>query len=401
MKIFFIAGEISGDILGGELMQALKSRHADIAFQGIGGETMQCEGLQSLVPMQELSLMGLWEILPKLPRLYRIFHKTLQAIESFQPDLIITIDAPDFSFRIARAVKKRGAINPHTKLVHYVAPTVWAWRPGRAQKIAKFLDGLICLFPFEPPYFEKHGLPCCYGGHPIITALDHLRGLSKQEQSAAQEIEDQTPQNGDSGTHHSKKIGLFLGSRAGEIKRHAPVFLHAIKTLQQESGALHVRIPTLPHLKDLVESALHDCGFSYEILCDPEKKWEIMRSCDAALAVSGTVGLELSYAGTPHVIAYRMSAVTFFLLKRLVKVPFAHLTNIILNRRAIPEFIQNECNADFIAAELQTLLFDISARQAQKQATEELRSALALPERISPSVRAADFILSLVPRLKK
>jgi lipid-A-disaccharide synthase len=371
--IYLIAGEASGDFLGAQLMKALKARDPDIKFSGIGGPQMQAQGLKSLFPMNELSLMGLVEILPKIFKLLGRIDQTVDDIAVKRPDIVVTIDAPDFSFRVLKKVRKKVVIAP--KLIHYVAPTVWAWRPKRALKISEFLDGLICLFDFEPDYFTPLGLPAIAVGHPVVES-----GLMEAKPALI-------------GDDAHLKIGVFLGSRESEIKRIAPVIIKALKKVKARQGNIELILPTLPHLEEQVKALVLPLNLMHTISTDPNHKWSVFKACDIAIAVSGTVGLELAVANIPHLIAYRMNGLTASIGRRLIKTPYAHLANIIRRQMVVPEFIQEDCRAGKIAEETLKLLGDEKARERQKREFEEVRAAIGAGTH--PSQKAADYLLSL------
>lgn len=371
--VYLIAGEASGDFLGAQLMAALKAQDPQIQFSGIGDTLMTAQGLESLFPMEELSVMGVFEILPKLKSLLGRIDETAQDIVVQKPDVVVTIDAPDFSFRVHKKLRKAlGDTAP--QLVHYVAPTVWAWRPKRAAKISKFLDALICLFHFEPPYFEKEGLRAIAVGHPMMESgvLD-----------AKAEISD------------IKKLGVFFGSRRGEVKRLSPVLIEALKQIQEDEPDLELVVPTLAHIEDEVKTALSAVNLKSHIYVSPKDKWNVFKSCDAAIAVSGTVGLELSACDVPHLIAYRMNSLTAVVGRLLIKTRFAHLANIILDKEVVPEFIQEDCTPDNIARETLKILNNDQVRIAQQNAFEEVRSKITGRNGQQPSKAAAEFVLSL------
>ncbi len=354
-KIYVIAGEESGDVLGGRVMHVLRQRGVN-DFHGIGGSMMQTQGLNSLFPMNDLSVMGLFEILPKLPKLIRNVHKCVDDIVDKQPDIVLTIDSPDFAKPVVKRAKKQC---PNTKFIHYVAPTVWAWREGRAKTMAKLFDGLICLFPFEPPYFEKEGLRASFCGHPIIETV-----------------------NADQLNRDDNHILILPGSRMGEIKRMAPVFAETFMRMKAMNPELKAVIPALPHLKDEIDE--HFFGMDVDYI-NPETRFDAFKTAPFALATSGTVGLELAVAECPHVIAYKMNPLTYFIMKRLVKIDYAHLVNIMEGREIIPERIQNQCNSeDILNAVLSYKNPDLSA----------IRDTLNGEGDGTPSDQAADFILS-------
>jgi len=373
--IYLIAGEASGDLLGASLMRAIKNKESAVRFSGVGGALMEAQGLSSQFPMQELSLMGVVEILPNIKNLVRRINQTAKHIIETRPDMVVTIDAPDFSFRVQKKVRKALG-NDAPKLVHYVAPTVWAWRPKRAKKIARFLDALICLFDFEPPYFEKEGLKAIAVGHPMMES-----GLLDAKPSI---ISDKL------------KLGVFFGSRKGEVRRLAPILTEAISQVIAFQPDIELIVPTLPHLKDDIEMQVQDLALVRKhIIVNPDNKWAVFKSCDAAIAVSGTVGLELAAANVPHLIAYNMNGITWQILKRMIKTRFAHLANIILDREVVPEFIQENCRADLIAAEAIKILDDEKVRTAQKNTFDAVRQHISGQHNEAPSETAASFLLSL------
>ena len=377
-KIFMIAGEASGDALGGPLMAAFKARDPMCVIKGVGGAQMQAQGLESMLPMEDLCVMGLWEVLWHLPRLLKLIQGLAEEIEKEQPDILVTIDLPDFNFRLAEKLKKRGKFKG--KIIHYVAPSVWAWRPGRAKKVAGYLDGMMCLFPFEPEYFEKEGLRAAYVGHPLIE--NDLSSCDVERFNQAHEIDEE-----------AVKIGLLFGSREQEIKSLSPIILEATDLIREQIPDVHFIAPTLPHMDLDIVDILQPTGAPFSVVAKPEKKWDALMACDVAIAVSGTVGLELAYAGIPHVIGYKMHPLSWLLAKILVKTPYAHLTNILLDAPVVPELLQGDCKAEKIAkGVLELLLYDEKA-DAQKTAFKQLDEKLKPEGLESPSERAVQFIL--------
>ncbi len=396
LKLFIIAGEASGDQLGAAVLNSITHLSPlSVDVRGIGGPLMATAGLkESLFPMTDLSVMGIAEVLPRLPQLFKRSNQTVTAIIEFQPDIVLTIDSPDFCFRVQKKVRQnrysglarvpqtvsegppgqaRGPVSPITQL-HIVAPSVWAWRPGRAAKIAQFLDGLLCLFPFEPPYFERYGLRAGVMGHPVIHQI--------------------SPRHPNAPLGHILRLGLYLGSRAGVIQRHAPVMVGALKKLNLDPADTRIIIPTFDHLRPLLTLHLADLAYPYEFVTEPEARRAVMSSLDAALAVSGTVGLELAVAGVPHVVGYRMNMMTYILARILVKRnQRAHLANIILDQDIVPELLQAACTPSTLAAALSPLLRDTPDRAAQIGAFDNLRAALGAGDPVSPGDKAARFIL--------
>lgn len=377
-----IAGEPSGDVLGASLIQALKQQDPSLKISGIGGHRMEEAGLASLFPINDLSVMGIVEVVPKLPAIFKRLRETVDYIKELKPDIVVTIDAPDFCFRVARKVKEEmGAQAP--KLIHYVAPTVWAWRESRAAKIAKFYDGIICLFDFEPPYFEKEGLKAICAGHPIVEkdVLSANGGIYRDEVGIS--LREMT-------------LGILMGSRVSEVNRHGPILTKAASKLAYKipGDAPHLIVPTLPQTENLVWSHLKAYPGPVHITRRHELKWHAFKAMDIAMAVSGTVGLELAVMGTPHLIAYKMNALTYKILRHAVKVPYAHLANIILDKRVVPEFIQKNADPDKIAEEALALMIDQRSRKRQIEAFDMLRPRLGFGQEKTPSQKAAQFILT-------
>lgn len=379
LKIYLIAGEASGDVLGSLLMRALRAAHGDVQFFGVGGPLMIREGMHTLFPMQALSVMGLTEVLPRLKDILAKIKQTASHIENVSPDIVITIDAPDFCFRVVRAVRESAKINP--LLLHYVAPTVWAWRAGRAKKVADLYDGLICLYPFELPYFQRHQMPAAYVGHPVMEQgyVDASGERIRAELSLSPD---------------DKVLGLMFGSRAGEVGRHGELLHDIAKKLQKDVPGLHLLVPAMPHLEGAIREHLKDLK-NVHILYDPDRKPEIFAAMNAAMAVSGTVALELAVANVPHVIAYTMNNATYRIAKMLVRVRFAHLANILLNKETVPEFIQDACNADKIAVALKPLLKEGHDTEEQRAEFATVRKMLHGKTKEAPSTQAARFVLEL------
>ena len=373
-----IAGEASGDALGGPLIRSMRALNPAIEVEGVGGPLMAAEGLASLVPMEELCVMGLSEVIGHLPRLLKLINGMVEEIEKRQPDIVITIDLPDFNFRVAERLKKRGTFKG--KIYHYVAPTVWAWRPGRAKKIARYLDGLMCLFPFEPPYFEKEGLKAAYVGHPLIetdmTAIDTTAFLEEREIAP-----------------ESFKVGLLFGSRKQELNKMKDVLLGAAELLCEQIPDTHFIVVTVPSLYLDVMNMMQETGLSFSVLDKPERKWTAFKACDAAMATSGTVGLELGYAGIPHAIGYKLNLASWVVAKMVIKTPYVHLVNILLKEPIVPELLQFRCTAENFARTLLHIRKKDGVADAQRESFARMSSHLK-PEGIdNPSAAAARFVL--------
>ncbi|MGL5784892.1 MAG: lipid-A-disaccharide synthase [Alphaproteobacteria bacterium] len=368
MHIVLIAGEASGDRLGVHLIRGLQKRFAGqaLSFSGIGGPEMEAAGnFTSLFPFQELSHMGL-DILPHLLHLMRRIRETVHHVQQLQPAILLTIDAPEFCFRVSKAVAQ-GRVRGYafsTKLVHCVAPSVWAWRSGRAKKIAGFLDHLMVLFPFEPPYFQEVGLPCTFVGHPLL----------QETKGSAERFFQQTglsPQD--------PLLCLLPGSRVKEIQRLVPTFVETIRRIQQAIPNLQVVLPTLPKLEPMLKSLLPLFETAPFILSNPENHYHAMAASTAALAASGTVTLELAYHQTPMVVAYKVSWTVEQLAKRLLRVPYVSLVNIIAQKPLVPECLQKDCNPTQLSLELLKLFQDSQVLEKQKQGLEDVIQHLQAP----------------------
>lgn len=383
LKIAVIAGEKSGDLLGGAILRAMaKVSPRPLQIVGIGGDSIKDAGLRtSLIPMRELSIMGIAEVLPKLPYILRTIRNTVQHIEDFKPDLVLTIDSPDFCFRVQKKLRAHGQLRD-AKQIHIVAPSVWAWRPERAQKIAQFLDGLVCFFPFEPPYFTAHGLNAVAIGHPAISTP--IAWVDPTPLRKALDLKPDDP-----------VLGLYLGSRAGVVERHAPIFISTTNQLAQHHPNLCVLVPTFPEYADRVRQICDGLSVRHHVITDPLLKPVAMRACNYALAVSGTVGLELAIAGVPHVIGYKMNALTWAIGQMMVKPgQFAHLANIVQNQEVVPECIQSRCTPDILCEGLLRLMNDIEARDTQIKAFSDVRQKIGEGDAEKPADKAAAFILA-------
>lgn len=381
--VYLVAGEESGDRLGAPLMAALKQlTGGEIRFAGVGGAGMAAEGLKSLFPMDDLVVMGIAEVIPRLPLLLRRIREVTADVRRWRPAVLVTIDAPDFNFRVAKRLKGLEGEIGGIKLVHYVAPTVWAWRPGRAKVIAGYLDHLLALLPFEPPYFEAEGLSCTYVGHPVLrSGADKGDGPGFRQ---ARGIAADTP-----------LLALLPGSRGGECRRMLPVFSTTVRRLIQRFPALEIAVPTLPRTRQLVEASVSGFGVPVHLVDGDVPKYDAFAAADVALAASGTVTLELAMAGTPAVIGYRMALPTAILARLLVKAPYAGLVNIMLGREAVPEYLLEQCHDDVMADALTGLLSDTARRDAQKHAYADALGMLGYGQ-FDPNRRAAETVLAVM-----
>lgn len=382
MKLFFVVGEESGDDLGAALVRALRVVHGDrVECLGIGGARMKAAGLNQLLPMDQISVIGLWEVIPKIPRLIKINKAIVEEIEKQQPDAVITIDFPDFNFILAKSLRKRGIYKG--KIVHYVAPSVWAWRPGRAKKIATFLDGILCLFPMEVEHFAKHGLKAAYIGHPLVEQpVDQAKPDSFRK-------ENDIPEG-------SFVLGLFFGSRESEFKGLSEIIKKAAFLVSGIKKDLYIVAPTLPKLEYNVQTLLEGFDLPVYVVANPAIKWDSFKSCDVAIAVSGTVALELAYAGVPHIVTYKVNPITALILKLLIKVKFIHLANILLNKEVVPEYLQGNCTPETLATGIVKLLKSKEKREEQVEEFKALREILGGNDTVKPSQKAVAFIQEII-----
>ncbi|MDA0703068.1 MAG: lipid-A-disaccharide synthase [Proteobacteria bacterium] len=376
--IYLIAGEPSGDAIGGRLMDALIERTGGrLRFAGIGGARMAARGLESLFPMSDLSLFGAAEVVPKVPLILRRVRETVADIRVVRPDAVVSIDVPGFSFRVQRKLK-----DLPVKRIHYVAPTVWAYRPGRARAIAGFLDHLLALLPFEPPYFEREGLASTFVGHPVVEEGASLG--DGQRYRATHGIAPDRP-----------ILCVLAGSRRGETGALLPIFGKVLERIAARVPDLHLALPTVPHVEAAVREAAAGWPLPATVTTDAHEKYDAFAASRAALAASGTVSLELTLARVPMVVAYRLNPLTYLWLRPQIRVSYASLVNILLDRPVVPEFLQADCRAEKIAPALLELLEDGVAREAQLASLAE-GSAAFDPAGEAPSLRAADAILEVI-----
>ena len=378
--VWLIAGEPSGDILGARLMAALKQITAgNIRIEGIGGDAMAGEGLNSRFPISDIAVMGLVEIIPRLPLIKRRMRETVEQILIEQPVLVVSIDAPGFCYDIWKGLRGSGI-----GLVHYVAPTVWAWRPDRAKKFAAELDHLMTLLPFEPPFFGREGLSATFVGHSVLEggARNGDGAAFRQKQSIAED---------------ATVICVLPGSRGGELTRLSRIFEAAAKSVfEQYPDAVFV-FPTVSYMKPRVEEIARSWPGRTVVVGGVREKFDAMAASNAAMAASGTVSLELALAKVPHVVAYRMNALTIAIVRMLhgINQKYINLINILLDREVVPEFVQENCTAANIAAELSVLMSDEARQQKQGDAFSEGIQMLS-PAGGSPSTAAAEIVVELL-----
>jgi lipid-A-disaccharide synthase len=375
-SIFLVAAEESGDGLGATLMRELRNELGDgVTFSGVGGRAMAQEGLTSLFPIDELSIMGLASIPRKLPMIFRRIRQTTEGVLAAKPDVLIIIDSPDFTQRVARRVRARDRSIP---IVDYVSPTVWAWRPGRARAIRRYIDQLLALLPFEPEVHRRlGGPPCIYVGHPLLERLDVLRPNADEQQQRERDA----------------TLVVLPGSRAVEVRHLMAPFGETLGQLRDMGLSFKPVLPTLPHLEHLIHDMSARWPVKPRIVVGEEARQAAFRNARAALAKSGTVTLELALSGVPMVTAYRGTTWEAFIARRLIRVSSVILANLVLGENAVPEFLQEECRAERMAPALYDLMQDGAVRQAQLDAFTRLDRIMSTGER-TPSQRAADAVIA-------
>jgi lipid-A-disaccharide synthase len=378
-RIFMLAGEPSGDMLGARLIKALRAATGNtVEVFGVGGGRMREQGVDSLFPMDELSLIGFTEVLPHVPHLAGRLRQTAQEIERRRPDLVLTIDSPGFALRLQHRLRGLPLLR-----IHYVAPQVWAWRAGRAARLARDLDHLLALLPFEPAYFERHGLACSFVGHPIIEEAGRPRDGPRFRRRY------DIP-------HEAPLLCLLPGSRRTEIAHHLPVLRQAVALLWQQLPRLRIVLPTLGHLVRLVRDEVAGWDVPVLVLEDREERFEAYAASSLAVAASGTVSLEVALSAVPLITIYKTGPLTAWLARRLITVPHVNLINLILSRPAVPELLQEDCRPERISASAIRLMTDQGLRQQQQAALVEAVARLGGTSEQRPSHRAAARILEIL-----
>ena len=378
MLIYIVAGEASGDALGARLVGALRGRRPELTFAGIGGERLAEQRMESLFPMRELALMGLIEVLPNIRNLSRRMAQTVADISARRPALIVTIDSPGFAMRLAERVKPLGI-----PIVHYVAPQIWAWRPGRVKKVKERVDRILCLLPFEPVLFDNAGIPASFVGHPVLESGadggDAARFRARHGIGAEERL-----------------LLAMPGSRRMEAKRLLPIFGATLRLLESRLPGLRPVIPVSPVVAELVRDAA--AGWPgrpilVETLAEKHDAFAAVRdSGGAGLIKSGTSSLEMAVAGLPHVVTYRVNPITASIIRRLVRVRFASLVNLLAEREIAPEYLQDRATPEALADALHHLLTDPQAAAAQCEGLASMLDQLH-PPGLAPSEAAAEAVL--------
>jgi len=378
--IFVAAGEPSGDVLGARIMQALKEETGGtVRFIGTGGPLMQEQGLDSLIDIREVAYVGLAEVLPHIPRVLQIIRQVADAAKAAKPDLFVSIDAPGYGLRVAKKLK-----DEPFKRVHCVAPSVWAWKPWRAKQMARYLDHVLTLLPFEPPYFTRHGLDATFFGHPSVEAAT----LAHPDPAGLRQRLGIAPD--------APVITLMPGSRRAEVRRHVPVLIETMKLLKQRLPNVEAIIPTVPSVAEQLKAALGDWPIPVHVVMGEADRRSAYAAARVAIAKSGTVGLELAIAGLPAVIFYKVDRISAAIVRRMVRVQWSSVASLVLGRLVQPECLQENCTPEKIMAALEPLIGDTPERAKLIEDGREAALKLGMGE-YRPSTRAARLLLSLIP----
>lgn len=376
--IWLLAGETSGDELGAKLIKALRHFNPSLKFYGVGGPRMQEQGLEILFPMQDLAVMGLVEVLPKIRMLSNRLNQAVEHIKTVRPDVVVTIDSPGFSLRLLKRIADLSIPR-----VHYVAPQVWAWHESRVKKFPGLWEKLLCLLPFEKEFFSKHGLQSTFVGHPILETEVHHGNAEQFRQD--HQLNDKAP------------IVLFMpGSRRSELPKLMPVFKQTLSLLKRQLHDVTAAIPTSPLAKERVLHMVNDWPVKPIIIHDPQDKYNAYAAAKAALTKSGTTTLELALAKVPMAVTYRVNPVTAMIARRMIKVPYVCMLNLLANNQVVPELLQEDCHPEKLSAMLMGLLTDPEKAKAQQDAFTQIMHQLSGPNDELPSHVAAKEILEMI-----
>ena len=383
MKIYLVAGEPSGDLLGARFMRAMRRKEKNVEFFGVGGDAMEAEGLTPLFDISDLAVMGLTEVIPSIPKVLRHIKETVADIKKVQPDVVITIDSWSFSSRIHKALRKLKLGIPQ---VHYVAPQVWAWKKKRARTMYKYIDCLLTLFPYEPKYFTPYKLDARFVGHPVIES--EVVTASGDDFRKKFNI----PEN-------KKIITLLPGSRKNEVSSLLPVFVEAAQELHERDKDFYFVLPTVKTVSHMVKDMLQNTPLPILVLENEQDRYGAFRASAAAIAASGTVALELAICDIPHIIAYKVAPLTAFLAKKFLHIQFVNLSNILLGREIIPELLQERCVKGNIRNYILELLRHEDLYNRQMEGFAKVRKILGQGEQ-SPSENACDVVLEIINHKK-
>ena len=384
LRIFLVAAEESGDRLGAALMRALRRASAKpMQFAGVGGRAMTAEGLTSLYPIGDMAFMGITAVLQRAPTIWRRIRVTADAVNAAQPDVLVIIDSPDFTHRVARQVR---AARPAIPIVDYVSPSVWAWRPGRARAMRAYVDHVLALLPFEPEEYRRlRGPPCSYVGHPLTEHTGVLRpGVDEQKRRDGQ----------------PPVLLVLPGSRRSEINHHMAVFGETLGQLAAEGVPYELMLPTMPHLLEVVRAGVKGWPVQPRVVVGEQEKRAAFRIARAALAKSGTVTLELALAGVPMITAYKVGGAEAWVLRRAINVKSVILANLVAGENVIPEFLQRDCTPEKLSQALRDVLSESPLRRRQLEAFAKIEKTMSTGNQ-SPSVRAADIVLATMRKSRR
>ena len=379
IRLFLVAGEHSGDALGGKLIESLRALSPQsLELQGVGAESMEAQGCASLFPLAEIAVMGPLDILPRLPSIWRRIRETAEAAIAFQPQALIILDSPEFTHQVARRVRRRA---PHIPIIDYVSPSVWAWRPGRARRMRSYVDHILAILPFEPEVHKRLGGPACsYVGHPLVEKLDWIGRLDPEALRRRLGIEKERP-----------VLVILPGSRSSEVKRLMVPFGETLRLLGNRIGDFDVIVPTVASVRHLIEARMADWPVAPHLVSSEQDKFSAFKLARAALAASGTVTLELAIAGTPMVVGYRSDPIAarlrFLLVAHSVVLP-----NLVLGENVFPEYLLQDCTPENLAAALLPLLENSPERRRQSGAAAEVIARIR-DGKEPPSRRAAKIVL--------
>lgn len=379
MKIYLIAGEPSGDLLGSRLMRAMRRKDKNIEFYGVGGDTMEAEGLKSLYDISDLAVMGLTEVIPSIPKILKHIKETIADIQKVKPDVVVTIDSWSFSSRIHKALRKLKLGIPQ---VHYVAPQVWAWKKKRARTMYKYIDCLLTLFPYEPKYFTPYKLDARFVGHPVIES----EAIAADGSAFRKKFN--IPEN-------KKIITILPGSRKNEVSRLLPVFMEAAQELHNADKDFYFVLPTVKTVANMVKQELQKYNLPVLVVEIQQDRYGAFRASSAAIAASGTVALELAICDIPHIIAYKVAPLTAFLAKKFLHIQFVNLSNILLGREIIPELLQERCVKGNLRNYILELLRQEDLYHRQMEGFAKVRKILGQGEQ-TPSQNAAEIIFEII-----
>ncbi|MBR0559032.1 lipid-A-disaccharide synthase [Neokomagataea anthophila] len=375
--IWLLAGEASGDVIGARLMVALHAQDPDLVFAGVGGGRMEALGLRSLFPMRDLAVMGFVEVLPRMRQLSQRMLEAVQDIELRKPDMVITIDSPGFALRLLKRIEHLG-----TKRVHYVAPQAWAWRAKRVKKFPGLWDRMLCLLPFESDWYAARGLEARFVGHPVLQS-GVKEGVAERFRMRHAIPED------------APIVVLMPGSRRSEVPRLLPVFRKMLDILRKKHPNVCPVIPLAPVMAPVVRSMIRKWPVQPVIVTDVHDKHDAFAAASCALTKSGTSTLELAMGKVPMAVTYRVNPLTAFFARRLIKVPYVAMVNLLAGREVVPELLQENCTPEKLVEMVSVLLSDEEAVAVQREAFADVLARLA-PTQGTPSEAAAREIIDLL-----